>query len=79
MDTKLTIGDVIGWAESDHDFYCIKCGRKVGKNAWMVHVSIYGEILDQNYAGLESQGWWAIGSECAKVFDSKVLVKMEAN
>lgn len=80
---KLTIGDYIGWADPKpnvgaNDDYCIQCGRKLGKNAYRVHVSIAGAILPLDFPAEhpESQGAWGVGSECAKTFDPKVLHKV---
>jgi len=71
--TQLTINSLIGWAASENS--CIKCNRKVGKNSWFVHLSNAGVILPADYEGRDSQGFWEVGSECAKSFDPKVLVK----
>lgn len=80
---KLTIGDYINWADpkpnvGPSDDYCVQCGRKLGKNAYRVHVSISGSILalDHPSDDPESQGAWGIGSECAKSFDPKILHKV---
>ena len=84
--TKLTIGSYVGWAEPKsnvgaNDEYCIVCGKKMGKNGFYVHLSIDGTILDSTKSseeyGSKSQGYWGVGSECAKKFDSAFLVKME--
>lgn len=75
----LTIGDYINWAEPNqpglHES-CVQCGRKLGKNAYLVEVSIEGMIITgTEVAEGQSQGGWGVGSECAKKFDKKVLVK----
>jgi hypothetical protein len=85
---KLTIGDPINWAEPKANVgasedYCIQCGRKTStkRTLLMVHVSISGTILPP-YGGEEnpeSQGFWPVGSECAKAFSSDVLAKFEYN
>jgi hypothetical protein len=78
--TKLTVGDFIKWAEpkqvGSHDS-CVQCGRKLGKKPYFVEVSISGAIM-LNGVGVDdapSQGCWGVGSECAKAFDPKVLLK----
>ena len=75
-NVKLSVGSDLGWASNDANV-CVLCGKKVGKNSWYVQQSIDGEILAVDYEGEESQGFWEIGSECAKKFDSKVLVKFD--
>ena len=71
----LSFGDYVNGLNDDA---CCQCGRKVGKNSWLVQLSIAGAILDPKSeveGNPESQGYWAVGSECAKKFDSAVLVK----
>ena len=71
----LSLGDYVNGL---NDNACCQCGRKTGKNSWFVQLSIYGAILSPKSAvegNPESQGYWAVGSECAKKFDSAVLVK----
>lgn len=82
--TKLTIESYVGWAEPKanvdaSDDYCVVCGKKMGKNGFMIHLSIDGTLLDptkssEEFNG-ESQGYWNVGSECAKRFDSSVITK----
>jgi len=74
---KLGLGDYVNWAEPKqkglHDS-CVQCGRKVSKKSFMVHVSIAGEILPIGLVDVvNSQGFWHVGSECAKTFDQRVL------
>jgi hypothetical protein len=78
---KLTVGDFINWAEPNqvgsHDS-CVQCGRKTGKNPYRVHVSTGGAILhpaSDADGGIVSQGFWAVGSECAKKFDLTMLIR----
>lgn len=69
-----TFGDYLNM----NDDACAVCARKVGKNSWFVHLSISGNILhpaSDADAGQVSQGFWPVGSECAKKFDAGVLVK----
>jgi HKD family nuclease len=58
--------------------YCYLCGRKLGKNAYHFEVNRAWLIIypgsDENY----SQGFFPVGSECAKKFDSDLLVKIGA-
>lgn len=74
----LTIDSALGWANPDKSNSCVLCGRTIGKNPWYVQQSTGGTILAPNYEGPESQGFWEIGSECAKKIDPKVLVKLGA-
>ena len=77
-NSKLTVSNFINWVApkqpGEHQS-CVQCGRKVGKNPFWVQVSIAGEILPANVEVANSQGYWAVGSECAKDFDMAVLVK----
>jgi hypothetical protein len=83
---KLTAGDSLNFADPKDnvgrdDIACVQCGRKVGKNAWWVEVINGGDIRLQD--GTEHDiandrgymGCWAVGSECAKTFDPRVLFK----
>lgn len=74
----ITFGDTVNWVEpkgSDYgQNYCIQCGHKTGKNAYLVNVSTSGEVLHPaSEAG--SQGFWNVGRECAKKFYRGALVK----
>jgi hypothetical protein len=76
---KLSVGSLVNWAEPKdnvgwEDNYCIQCGRKTGKHAFAVHLSNGGTILLPNTEDSSSQGYWFVGSECAKKFDSAVLI-----
>jgi hypothetical protein len=72
----ITFGDNVNWVEPNGNYenYCIQCGRKTGKNAYLVNVSTGGEVLHPA-SEATSQGFWNIGRECAKAFDPAVLVK----
>ena len=85
--TKLSAGDSVNFAEPKdnvgrNDDACVQCGRKVGKNGWWVEIINGGEIRLQD--GTEAvydggyMGCWAVGSECAKSFDSQVLFKKDS-
>jgi len=78
VTSKLTVDSYVGWANPELCDSCCVCGRIVGKNSFYVQLSIDGTILAPDYEGEESQGFWEVGSECAKKFDSKNLVKMGA-
>jgi hypothetical protein len=78
MTTLLTVGSELGWANPDKENSCVVCGKTVGKNPWFVHQSISGTILALDYEGVESQGYWQVGSECAKTIQPNLLVKKEA-
>jgi hypothetical protein len=61
--------------------YCFACGRKVGSNAWYFEVDSGWMLIDPNVRHLNnsnSQGCFPVGVECAKKFDSSLLVKMGA-
>jgi hypothetical protein len=71
----LSFGDFVNGL---NDNACAMCGRKVGKNPWMVHLSTAGAILhpaSDGDGGHISQGAWPVGRECAKKFDPAVLIK----
>lgn len=59
---------------------CEYCGRPHGNNPIMVHINTDGTILpnsiteeDLDLVGMESQGCWALGSNCAKkLFGSRL-------
>lgn len=80
---QLQAGDYVNWAEPAPNAnqmtgeYCIQCGRKTGKNALMINVSTHGTILPVNQTR-DSQGFWAIGSECAKKINKNLLMKATA-
>jgi hypothetical protein len=80
---QLQAGDEINWAEPAPNAnemtgeYCIQCGRKTGKNALMVNVSTRGTILPISQTE-DSQGFWAVGSECAKRFNRALLIRATA-
>lgn len=67
----------VGWANSttDNTNTCVVCGRKVGDNSLLIHLSIYGTVIPVSYKGDSSQGFWAVGSECAKKFNPNLLTK----
>ena len=71
----LSFGDYVNGL---NDNACCQCNRKVGKNAWMVHLSTAGAVLDPASEASRSgpsQGFWPVGRECAKGFDPAVLSK----
>lgn len=72
----LSFGDFVNGL-NDHG--CAMCGRKVvSQNPFWVHLSTAGAILhpaSDGDSGAISQGFWRVGSECAKKFDPAVLVK----
>ena len=74
METKkLGIGDYVSYCSDSST--CANCGRKVGKNPKKIHLSNSGGILNPNdEENPSSLGFWPIGSECAKRFESEVLV-----
>jgi hypothetical protein len=72
MTQKIGLGDFIKSMKSST---CCQCGRKVGKNPHWIHLSTSGQILNPNEENPKSQGFFPIGSECAKSFESEILVK----
>lgn len=70
------VTSLVGWAKPNHSNTCVVCGRKVGKNSFFVHLSIYGTVIPVDYKGDSSQGFWEVGSECAKKFNPKLLTKL---
>ncbi len=77
-DKKLTYGDYINWVDAKtpgtHES-CTQCGRKVGKKSYWVEVNTSGQIIKNG--DKDSQGCWAVGSECAKAFNPEVLQKLD--
>lgn len=54
------------WGDYNTD-QCVLCGKKVGKDPKMVHYLTNGNII--SYSGDDvdnSQGFFPVGSECAK-------------
>lgn len=50
-----------------NDNQCILCGKKVGNNSKMIHYLTNGNIVSYDSDDIEnSQGFFPIGSECAK-------------
>ena len=43
----ISFGDFVNWVEPNGNYenYCIQCGRKTGKNAYLVNVSIGGCVI----------------------------------
>jgi len=84
MNNKLTAGDSVNFAEPKSNVtllndYCVQCGRKVGNLPWRVEIINGGDIAenpgqnDTTDAGY--MGTFAVGNECAKSFDQKVLFR----
>lgn len=68
----ISFGDFVNGLNDDA---CCQCGRKVGSNALLVHLSNSGGVLHPASEADSSQGFWPVGRECAKGFDPAVLVK----
>lgn len=70
---------------------CYICQRPLGKNPWMIHHDVFGGLYSKaEEAGLEaagenvyddehSQGYWSIGSSCAKKIPAEYRVKIKEN
>ncbi len=83
MNNKLKHGDDFPFHKlaSDNE-HCAICNKKLGKNLYAVEVVDGGNIhaasegttiFDAGY-----MGFWFVGSECAKKFESGVLAEMDA-
>ncbi len=48
------------------DNQCCLCGKKVGKNPKMIHYLTNGNIISTDEHHDKSQGFFPVGSECAK-------------
>jgi hypothetical protein len=54
------------WANYSEDQCCL-CGKKVGKNPMYVHYLTNGNIVSHSGDDIQnSQGFFPVGSECAK-------------
>lgn len=61
--------------------YCFACGRKLGSNPFFFEVNSGWMLIDPNVRHLnnsDSQGCFPVGVECAKKFDSSLLIKLGA-
>lgn len=47
---------------------CFRCGRNIVDAAWLIHLGVDGLIhpADAVLSEDESQGWFPVGSDCAK-------------
>lgn len=56
--------------DAEHNQECHLCGRKMSKkaseNAPLVHMSIDGDLIETSAEVSDSQGFFPVGSECAK-------------
>ena len=53
--------------ERADDEYCLRCGRQVDDStALWVHLGTDGSIYPLGLEPTESQGWWPVGSDCAR-------------
>ena len=53
--------------ENFNDNQCVLCGKKLGKNPKLVHFLTNGNIVSHSGDDIEgSQGFFPVGSECAK-------------
>jgi hypothetical protein len=58
--------------DAAHNGGCKMCGRKMSRkaedNAWHIHMTTSGDLVPTSAdMGNESQGWFPVGSECAKM------------
>lgn len=86
--SKIGAGGFVNFAEPKDNVgrgedACVQCGRKVGKNGFWVEIIKGGEIRAQDGTKYDTEndagymGCWAVGSECAKMFEKNVLFKRE--
>jgi len=57
---------------------CTVCARKLGANPFYFEVNTSWEIIVPGSDAANSQGCFPVGNECAKKFDTALLVKMGA-
>ena len=65
-------------ALNSSDRLCTVCGRALGNNPWFFEASTAWEIMLPMTNEKDSQGFFPVGNECAKSFDSILLVKAGA-
>jgi hypothetical protein len=58
--------------DAAHNGGCKMCGRKMSRkaadSAWHIHMTTSGDLVPTSAdMGSESQGWFPVGSECAKM------------
>jgi len=84
MENKIKAGDSVNFAEPKDNVtflndYCVQCGRKVGNYPWRVEIINGGEIAanpgHNDTTDVGYMGTFAVGNECARAFDSKVIFK----
>lgn len=78
--TTYTIGSDAPYnakAADNYGDWCFCCGRKLGKNFYMMHVSTAWQILPRKYDGVDSQGCFPIGSTCKNKFASDAVFQYE--
>lgn len=64
-------------AADNYGEFCFCCGRKLGKNVYLMHVNNDWQIVARNYEGNDSQGCFPIGSTCKNKFASDAIFKYE--
>jgi len=54
------------------DGHCFICGNKLGNNSKFVQLLTNGNLINSDEDFEESQGFFPVGSECAKKLEYKV-------
>ncbi len=57
--------------------FCFCCGRKLGKNVYLMHVNTDWQIVARDYEGADSQGCFPIGSTCKNKFAADAIFQYE--
>lgn len=57
---------------------CTICARKLGENPFYFEVNTSWQVIVPGSDEINSQGCFPLGNECAKKFDSALLIKMGA-
>lgn len=71
--------DRTNWSQCDDE--CLVCakGMKRDRQPEHVHLLVSGHLTsDRDYEGEESQGWFPVGSECARKIPARFRFKMES-
>jgi hypothetical protein len=63
-------------ASNAYGDFCFCCGRKLGKNVFLMHVNTAWEIIARNDEK-DSQGCFPIGSTCKNKFASDAIFQYE--
>ena len=72
-------GDQVPYSDKFLETYdgCVVCGREVKNEVFFVNVTVNGNIWSANEGQCDEgidQGWFVVGSDCAKKFAKGVLL-----